>query len=87
VLEGGTMSETAANRSVTFTIDGRSFTLDDPHQVAADLLRLAGLDPTLYDLARMRPGKAEPQRFKDDQPVRIHEGNEFVSIRERAEVV
>lgn len=81
------MAKEAADRSVTFTIDGRSFTVDDPHQIAADLLRLAGLDPALYNLARMRPGKAEPQRFKDDQPVQIHEGDEFVSIRERAEVV
>lgn len=80
-------TQPSANRSVTFTIDGRSFTVDDPHQVAADLLRLAGLDPATYNLARMRRGKAEPQRFKDDQPVQIHEGDEFVSIRERAEVV
>ena len=81
------MSQARANRSVTFTIDGRAFTLDAPHQIASDLLRLAGLDPALYNLARMRPGTAEPQRFKDDQPVQIHDGDEFVSIRERAEVV
>ncbi len=81
------MAHASANRSVTFTIDGRSFSLDDPHQVAADVLRLAGLDPALYNLARMRGGNAEPQRFKDDQPVQIHDGDEFVSIRERAEVV
>ncbi len=82
-----TNERAATNRSVTFTIDGRSFTLDDPHQTAADLLRLAGLDPALYNLARMRHGNAEPQRFKDDHPVQIHDGDEFVSIRERAEVV
>lgn len=81
------MSQESTKHSVSFTIDGRPFTLDDPHQVAADLLRLAGLDPALYNLARMRPGKAEPQRFNDDHPVQIHEGDEFVSIRERAEVV
>lgn len=75
------------DEDVSFTIDGRSFTVEDSHQIAADLLRLAGLDPALYNLARMRKGKAEPQRFKDDQPVQIHEGDEFVSIRERAEVV
>lgn len=79
--------QSAANRSVTFSIDGRAFTVDDPHQTAADLLRLAGLDPALYDLARMRDGNAEPKRFKDDQPVQIQDGDEFVSIRQRAEVV
>lgn len=79
--------QAAASRSVTFTIDGRTFTVDDAHQTAADLLRLAGLDPELYDFARMRSGNAEPKRFKDDQPVQIHDGDEFVSIRQRAEVV
>jgi hypothetical protein len=75
------------DKKVSFTIDGRSFTVHEPHQIAADLLRLAGLDPAMYNLARMRKGNAEPQRFKDDQAVRIHDGDEFVSIRERAEVV
>ncbi len=82
-----TNGQSAANRSVTFSIDGRTFTVDDPHQTAADLLRLAGLDPALYDLARMRGGNAEPKRFKDHQPIQIHDGDEFVSIRQRAEVV
>ena len=50
--------QSAANRSVTFSIDGRTFSVDDPHQTAADLLQLAGLDPALYDLARMRAGNA-----------------------------
>jgi hypothetical protein len=85
-MEVEQMTQAQVNRSVTFTIDGRSLTLEEPHQIAAYLLQLAGLDPALYNLARMRPGK-EPQRFKDDQPVQIHEGDEFVSIRERAEVV
>jgi hypothetical protein len=79
--------QSAANRSVSFSIDGRTFTAEDPHQTAADLLRLAGLDPALYDLARMRAGDAEPKRFKDDQPVQVHDGDEFVSIRQRADVV
>ncbi len=79
--------QSAANRSVTFSIDGRTFRVDDPHQTAADLLQLAGLDPALYDLARMRGGNAEPKRFEDDQPVQIHDSDEFVSIRQRAEVV
>jgi hypothetical protein len=75
------------DRQVTFTIDGRPFTIDDPHQTAEALLRLAGLDPALYDLALMRKGSTEPKRFKDDQRVQVRDGDEFVSIRERAEVV
>jgi hypothetical protein len=72
--------------SVTFTIDGRPFTIDDPKQTAAALLQLAGLDPAGYDLGEVRPGNPEPKRFKDDQPVHVHNGDMFVSIRERAEV-
>jgi len=37
-----------ANRrheTVSFTIDGRPFTIDDRHETAAALLTLAGLDP------------------------------------------
>jgi hypothetical protein len=71
---------------VSFTIDGREFTIDDPHQTADALLRLAGLDPNGYDLAEIRSGGAEPKRYKDDQPVHVKDGDKFVSIRERAEV-
>lgn len=73
-------------KAVNFTIDGRPFTIDDPHQTALALLTLAGLDPTGYDLGEMRPGNPEPKRFKDDQPVYVKDGDKFVSIRERAEV-
>lgn len=44
--EDGPMPE--ANRrheTVSFTIDGRPFTIDDRHETAAALLTLAGLDP------------------------------------------
>jgi hypothetical protein len=71
---------------VRFTIDGRPFTTDDRHQTAAALLKLAGLDPSGYDLGELRPGDPEPKRYKDDRPVNIQEGDKFVSIRERAEV-
>lgn len=82
------MSEPTPIRSktVTFTIDGRPFTVDNRKQTAADLLGLAGLDPAGYDLGEVRPGNPEPKRFKDDQPVNIKDGDRFVSIRERAEV-
>lgn len=74
------------SKTVTFTIDGRPFTVDDRKQTAAGLLGLAGLDPAGYDLGEVRPGNPEPKRFKDDQPVNIKDGDRFVSIRERAEV-
>ena len=82
------MSESAehGHKPIHFTIDGRPFATEDSDSTAAELLRLAGLDPNGYDLGQIRPGDPEPKRFKDQQEVHIHEGEKFVSIRERAEV-
>lgn len=73
-------------RTVHFTIDGRPFSTDQPNQTAAALLRLAGLDPDGYDLGEIRPGHAQPKVYEDGEPVHVHDGEKFVSIRERAEV-
>lgn len=72
--------------SISFTIDGKGFTLEEVLQTAAALLRLAGLDPVGYELAEIRGGGADPKRYKDDQRVHVKSGDKFVSIRERAEV-
>jgi hypothetical protein len=75
------MSEAQAvderRRPVDFTIDGKPYTVDDPAQTAAALLRLAGFDPANYDLAEVRQG---------EKPVRVHEGEEFITIRHSAPV-
>lgn len=73
-------------KTVKFTIDGRPFTTSDTKQPAADLLRLAGLEPNGYDLAEIRPGHAEPKRYEDDDIVHIENGDKFVTIRQSAEV-
>jgi hypothetical protein len=75
-----------SHKPIHFTIDGRPFTTEDPDPTAAELLTLAGLDPNGYDLGQIRPGDPEPDRFKDQQKVHLHDGEKFVSIRERAEV-
>ncbi len=73
-------------KTVKFTIDGRPYVSNDDAQPAAALLRLAGLDPSGYDLAEVRPGQAKPKRFEDDVIVHIKDGAKFISIRQRAEV-
>lgn len=82
------MSESleVVHRGVQFTIDGRPFSTDQPDQTAGALLTLAGLDPEGYDLGEIVPGRPEPKLFEEGQHVRIHEGERFVSVRERAEV-
>ena len=74
-------------RLIPFTIDGQRFETSDLSQRAADLLRLAGLDPVVFDLGELE-GKERPQtkRFVDDEIVRIRKDARFVSIRQKAPV-
>lgn len=66
-----------SRQKVRFTIDGESFTSYDDDQTAAALLRLAGMDPAGYDLARI--GDAQP--FSNDDIVTIQTGDEFVTAK------
>ena len=74
-------------RTIPFTIDGKPFTTDDPSQRASALLRLAGLDPAIFDLGEL-VGKEHPQpkRYNDDEVVNIAKDARFVSIRQKAPV-
>ena len=74
-------------RRIPFTIDGQPFTTDDPSQRASALLRLAGLDPAIFDLGEL-VGKEHPQtkRFADDEIVSIVKDARFISIRQSAPV-
>lgn len=78
-------SSDSSQNSVTITIDGRSYTVDDRHQEAAALLRLAGADPAQYDLGKIKQD-GEPHVFRDDHPVELHDGDKFVTVRQSASV-
>ena len=71
---------------IPFTIDGQPFSTTDRRQPAAGLLRLAGLDPALFDLAELRGSRPETRRFADDEEVTIRKNARFVSIRQCADV-
>jgi len=62
---------------VRFTVDGEPFRTYDDDQTAADLLRLAGMNPATYDLARV--GATAP--FPAEELVVIVEGDEFVTAK------
>ena len=62
---------------VRFTIDGEPFRTYDEDQTAADLLRLAGMNPAGYDLARVGAAAS----FPDDEIVIIVDGDEFVTAK------
>lgn len=74
------------NHEVRFSIDGQPYTTSDRRQPAADLLRLAGLDPSLFDLGEVRGASPGTRRYSDDEIVKIRPDARFVSIRERADV-
>jgi hypothetical protein len=69
-----------ARHKVRFTIDGEQYTSWDDDQSAAALLRLAGVDPAGYDLARVT-ASGGPEIFADEQVVTIHDGDEFVTAK------
>jgi hypothetical protein len=77
---------TELHKRVEFSIDGKAYSTTVRRQSAADLLRLAGLDPGRYDLGRLHGHHEHPSRFRDDEIVEIHPGDRFVSIRQRADV-
>jgi hypothetical protein len=73
-------------KPVYFVIDGRPFNTTQLRQTAAAILRLADLDPSLFDLGELEGYRPEPVRFVADELVDIHQGARFVSIRRRADI-
>jgi hypothetical protein len=73
-------------RPVEFSIDGRTFTTTRRRQPAADLLSLAGFDPTRHELWELRLYRPLPLRYRPDAEVLIRPGARFVAIRDRADV-
>jgi len=67
-------------RPVEFTIDGRTYQSRSRRRPAADLLRLAGLDPASHELGELRVHRPRPVRFADSDIVVIHKGTRFVSL-------
>lgn len=80
------MEPTELRPLVEFTIDGRHYDTRERRQHAADLLRLAEVDPARYDLGELKGHRPEPARYADDAVVEIHPGARFVTIRQNADV-
>lgn len=74
-----------SRKKITITIDGQSFTTRDDDQEAASLLRLAGLDPAQYDLAKIKHN-GSPKVFRDEKVIDLKDGDAFVTVRQSAQV-
>jgi hypothetical protein len=69
----------AGQQPLTITLDGREYTVEDRRQPAADVLRLAGLDPADYDLLRM-VGKDQDKRYHDQEEVQLVPHGKYLSF-------
>lgn len=65
---------------LTFTLDGVEFTVEDRRQPAADVLRLAGLDPADYDLLRVAGKDDEEKRYHDQDEVQLVPHGRYLSF-------
>ena len=72
-------------RPIVFTIDGTRYESTVRRQRAADLLRLAGLDPAACDLREVE-GEGRGHKYQDDDIVTLRDGAQFVSVRQSAPV-
>ena len=72
-------------KRITITIDGQSFTTRDDDQEAASLLRLAGVDPAQYDLAKIKHNGL-PKVYRDEKVIDLKNGDAFVTVRQSAQV-
>jgi hypothetical protein len=72
-------------KTITITIDGQPHTTADDDQEAAALLRLAGVDPAQYDLAKVKHG-GEPKVYRDEKVINLKDGDAFVTVRQSAPV-
>lgn len=80
------MNEHNENRKkLTITIDGREFVTRDDDQEAASLLRRAGVDPGQYDLAKIKRN-GEYKVYRDERVIDLEDGDEFVTVRQSAQV-
>lgn len=77
--------EREQRNKINITIDGQSFTTRDDDQEAASLLRLAGVDPAQYDLAKIKRN-GEPKVYRDEKVIDLADGDAFVTVRQSAQV-
>ena len=72
-------------RKLTISIDGVNYVTRDDDQEAASLLRLAGVDPAQYDLAKIKHN-GETKVYRDDKVLDLEDGDAFVTVRQSAQV-
>ncbi len=79
------MNDSKPRKKLTISIDGLKYTNHDDDQEAASLLRLAGVDPAQYDLAKIKRN-GETKVYRDAKVLDLEDGDAFVTVRQSAQV-
>ncbi len=79
------MNDSKPRKKLTISIDGLKYTTHDDDQEAASLLRLAGVDPAQYDLAKIKRN-GETKVYRDAKVLDLEDGDAFVTVRQSAQV-
>jgi hypothetical protein len=74
-----------SRKKLTISIDGVNHVTRDDDQEAAALLRLAGVDPAQYDLAKIKHN-GETKVYRDEKVIDLEDGDAFVTVRQSAQV-
>jgi hypothetical protein len=72
---------------VEFSIEGRRFRSPNRRQSAAQLLRLAGLDPAGYELWELRTHRPLPVRYRPADEILVRRGARFIAVRIQLDVI
>lgn len=67
-------------KGVTIDVDGEDVTVPDRDVTPNEILALAGLDPATHYLVHIKAKHQEPFKGIGDQPIKVHEGEKFVSL-------
>lgn len=71
--------KTETHKKLKITIDSESYTTRDDDQEGAALVRLAGLDPASYDIAKVK-ANGELHVYRDGEVIDLADGEKFVTV-------
>jgi hypothetical protein len=67
-------------KKITFTVDEAEIVTEDKELTPDEILVLAGLDPATRYLVRVKARKQESFEGKGEIPIKVHEGEDFISV-------
>lgn len=63
-----------------FTVDGESYSTSEHTRTPAQILQIAGLDPTTHYLVELKNKKQESYKDRMNDSIHMHQKMEFLSV-------